>query len=183
MSGHNALERVRALRYNRALLPESGPTPMARITELARLFHAVASADWQSARSLAEMIVKTEEDAGHHAAATTLRGALSSTGPRQEHGRSDAALPILLPSLPDLLTPLPPAKLEEVQLPVAGRKRLEALVLEHKHRARLKSHGLPPRSRLFFHGPPGCGKTLTHLARSWHCRCSWFASTVWWDHT
>jgi SpoVK/Ycf46/Vps4 family AAA+-type ATPase len=137
---------------------------MARITELANLFHAVASADWQRARALADTIVKAEEKAGHHAAATTLRGALSSTGPKTEGGPSNGASPILLPALPDLLTRLPPAKLELVQLPDAGRERVRALVLEQKHRARLQQHGLLPRSRLFFHGPPGCGKTLTARA-------------------
>jgi SpoVK/Ycf46/Vps4 family AAA+-type ATPase len=136
---------------------------MAKITELAGLFQAVASADWRRARAFAEEVANAEENVGHHAAATTLRGALNSTGPRVD-ASADASLPTLLSIAPDVLSSLPPADLRQVELTASGREHLEELVKEHKHRARLHTHGLYPRSRLFFHGPPGCGKTLTARA-------------------
>jgi len=35
---------------------------------------------------------------------------------------------------------------------------------EWKHRDRLQKRGIAPRSKLLFHGPPGCGKSLTAQA-------------------
>jgi SpoVK/Ycf46/Vps4 family AAA+-type ATPase len=136
---------------------------MAKVTELVGLFQAVAAADWRRARAFAEEIAKAEEKVGHHAAATTLRGALNSTGPRTD-AATETSLPTLLSIAPDVLSSLPPADLGVVELTMSGRQQIEELVKEHKHRTRLQTHGLYPRSRLFFHGPPGCGKTLTARA-------------------
>src|SRR5690606_31238444 len=37
---------------------------------------------------------------------------------------------------------------------------LTRVIAENRSRARLERFGVAPRSRLLFHGPPGCGKTL-----------------------
>lgn len=139
---------------------------MARISDLARLFHAVSSGDWHQARALAEAIAHAEEQAGHHGAAATLKGALSPTGPKVEEppARLEVA-PGLFAAQPELLTLLTSAaRLSDVELPKSSRHTLEELLKEHRHRPLLTAHGLQPRSRLFFHGPPGCGKTLTACA-------------------
>lgn len=39
-------------------------------------------------------------------------------------------------------------------------RKLDRVLAEHRDRAALAKHGLSPRSRLLFVGPPGCGKTL-----------------------
>jgi Holliday junction resolvasome RuvABC ATP-dependent DNA helicase subunit len=136
---------------------------MAKLRELTPLFEAIATADWQRARAVAQGIVDAEEKVGHYGAATTLRGALSATGPLVD---SNPTAPETAASLatPRLLQALPPSPLKSVHLPDAVRKELAKVLREHRHRTRLEAHGLRPRSRLFFHGPPGCGKTLTARA-------------------
>ena len=66
--------------------------------------------------------------------------------------------------MPDFLMPLAPAALTDVRLTPQRRRVLMEVVSEHRHRVVLQANGLRPRSTLFFHGPPGCGKTLTARA-------------------
>jgi hypothetical protein len=138
---------------------------MARISTLANLFHAVSAGDWPKARLLAEGMAEAEEKAGHHGAAARLRGALVQTGPRPDDPGGAQPLPSFTAVQPDLLASLPPAgPLADVTLPKNTRTLLDEVLREHRNKARLLAHGLRPRSRLFFHGPPGCGKTLTARA-------------------
>jgi SpoVK/Ycf46/Vps4 family AAA+-type ATPase len=138
---------------------------MANIRKLASLFHAVSVGDWPRSRQLAEAIAETEERAGHHGAAATLRGALAQTGPRPDEAQDRPDLLSLAAIQPDVLTKLPASvRLRDVRLPAAARSVLEDIVKEHRHRERLLAHDLSPRCRLFFFGSPGCGKTLTARA-------------------
>lgn len=138
---------------------------MARISKLANLFHAVSARDWPKARLLAEEMVAAEEKAGHHGAAAKLRGALVQTGPRADEMEGGQPLPSFAAVQPDLLTVLPSSgPLGDVTLPKERRALLDEVLHEHRNKGRLLAHGLLPRSRLFFHGPPGCGKTLTARA-------------------
>lgn len=50
---------------------------------------------------------------------------------------------------------------KDLILPQPLRERISRILDEQKHLNRLKEHGLRPRQRLLFTGPPGCGKTLT----------------------
>lgn len=134
---------------------------MPRTADLARLFSAVAHSDLRRARALATDIAEGEERAGKPGAASSLRKALTTRNGALE---ADAPLATVTSVMPELLTPLPPAALSDVRL-TASRKRLIAEVInEHQHRGILQVNGLEPRSKLFFHGPPGCGKTLTARA-------------------
>jgi ATPase family associated with various cellular activities (AAA) len=140
---------------------------MARISTLSNLFHAVSVGDWPEARRLAEAMVEAEEKAGHHGAAAKLRGALVQTGPRVDENRSGSGPPLqsFAAVQPDLLTVLPSSgPLAQVTLPKETRALFDEVLREHRNKERLLAHGLRPRSRLFFHGPPGCGKTLTARA-------------------
>jgi SpoVK/Ycf46/Vps4 family AAA+-type ATPase len=138
---------------------------MARISNLANLFHAVSAGDWARVRLLAEGMIEAEEKAGHHGAAAKLRGALVQTGPRVDESGSGQPLHSLLAVHPEVVTVLPPSgPLGDVTLPRDARERLKEVLREHRNKSRLLAHGLSPRSRLFFHGPPGCGKTLTARA-------------------
>jgi SpoVK/Ycf46/Vps4 family AAA+-type ATPase len=51
-------------------------------------------------------------------------------------------------------------RLRDIVLPTPKREEVERILLENRSRARLQAFGVPPRRRLLFHGPPGCGKTL-----------------------
>ncbi len=138
---------------------------MARIRTLATLFQAVSAGDWPRARVLAEGMAEAEEKAGHHGAAARLRGALVETGPRRDDTGNGSPLASFAAIQPDLLAMLPASgPLADVTLPKETRALLDEVLREHRNKERLLAHGLRPRSRLFFHGPPGCGKTLTARA-------------------
>jgi SpoVK/Ycf46/Vps4 family AAA+-type ATPase len=136
---------------------------MTKISELSNLFQALSSEDWRGARVAAEAIASGEERAGHHSAATRLRGALSSTGPRPDAEPGTIGISALV-AMPDMLSRLPDASLSDIELTNAGRNTVTEILKEHRHRSTLLAHHLRPRSRLFFFGPPGCGKTLTARA-------------------
>lgn len=136
---------------------------MTKISELSSLFHALSSEDWRGARVAAEAIASAEARAGHHSAAARLRGALSSTGPRADAEGGAVGIPTLV-GMPEMLSRLPEADLADVELTKTARDAVQEILKEHQHRSKLLAHDLRPRSRLFFFGPPGCGKTLTARA-------------------
>jgi len=137
---------------------------MARISVLTRLFSAVAAKDWERAQSLAKAIADAEERSGHHGAASALSGALSATGPKTEQGAPLETLSSPQMLQPHVLARLPPSRMDALELPEAVRRALLEVIKEQKHKDLLARSGLQARSRLFFHGPPGCGKTVTARA-------------------
>lgn len=136
---------------------------MPKISELSDLFLAIGAQDFRRAQLAARRIAAAEETAGHHAAAARLRGALTATGPRPDApaGLNDT---VLVGGRPDLLDQLESASLPSVELPRSTRESLDEVLAEQRHKALLAAARLRPRSRLFFVGPPGCGKTLTARA-------------------
>jgi SpoVK/Ycf46/Vps4 family AAA+-type ATPase len=58
-----------------------------------------------------------------------------------------------------LMEPLAEVSLDDLLLEDYVRMELDDLVLELAHRSELAEHGLAPRCRLLFEGPPGNGKT------------------------
>ena len=134
---------------------------MARTADLARLFTAVAKGDLAHARALAGEMAAAEDRAGKPTAAAALRTALvTRNGPRD----LDAPATATGVALPELLMPLPRAAFDELRLPEQKRRILSEVISEHRHREELAAHGLSPRSKLFFYGPPGCGKTFAARA-------------------
>ena len=56
------------------------------------------------------------------------------------------------------------ARLEALQLRANVRASIDELRVEWVHRSDLDAASLSRRSRLLFHGPPGCGKSVTAAA-------------------
>lgn len=52
-------------------------------------------------------------------------------------------------------------RVPDLIFPTALDNRIRRILEEQQNLARLKEHGLRPRQRLLFTGPPGCGKTMT----------------------
>ena len=139
---------------------------MAKVTKLSRLFGAIASRDWDRAVAMARSIAADEEQAGHRTAAQTLRGALNPNGlngrPQgPETPASANQVSLLSAALSEVRLDV---SLQDVVLLAKHRRALEEVVREWVNREHLCKLGLPRRSKLIFHGPPGCGKSLTARA-------------------
>jgi SpoVK/Ycf46/Vps4 family AAA+-type ATPase len=55
----------------------------------------------------------------------------------------------------------PTRRFDEVVLRPSIRFALERIVIENRQQDLLRGHGLQPRRKVLFWGPPGCGKTVT----------------------
>jgi len=142
---------------------------MPTTRSLQDLFRAIASDDMGSATAIASQICQNEERKGHKSAARALRGALVKNGVNGKHfhiaetASHQNGAGFLSTALVNLSTDLP---LSEFVLTSEPRKELETVIAEWSNRDKLRKRGLMPRSKLFFHGPPGCGKSLTARALS-----------------
>ena len=138
---------------------------MPPVGQLAKLFKALAAGDLVSAQAVASDITASEERLGHHGAAQMLRGSLRPNQPKAANGSNGTPQTVRGVVLHDALTLLHPAAvLSEVRLRSSLRTAIEELRREWQHRADLNAAMLPRRSRLLFHGPPGCGKSVTAAA-------------------
>ena len=139
---------------------------MPTTRRLIELFRTIAAEDVGSANAVAAQICRAEEQMGHRTAARLLRGALSnghgSNGGDIRHG--SVAPNGIVPVSSALVRLRADTLLSSVVLGSSARRELEEIVRECNHRTKLQDHGLPPRCRLLFHGPPGCGKSLTARA-------------------
>jgi ATP-dependent Zn protease len=137
---------------------------MAHTRKLVTLFEAVSHRDWEALTSTALDIVQNEEQHGHAQAARKLRGALNGIG-SNGHANGHATALNNDFSLTKALTRTPPGlPLSDLQLRPCMKLSLEEIIAEWKASQALKDAGIPRRSRILFHGPPGCGKTATALA-------------------
>jgi SpoVK/Ycf46/Vps4 family AAA+-type ATPase len=139
---------------------------MPTIDQLSKLFKALAHKDLDAAEQLAAAIAADEERKGHGTAAQLLKGSLSTNGARsvvepQVPAPKNGTSVLLTGALSQRISPV---LLGEVVLRPEARRAVEELVREFAGQAQLKSLGIRRRSKLLFHGPPGCGKTLTAQA-------------------
>lgn len=140
---------------------------MTTTRKLTDLFRALAAEDITSATALAEQLCALEEQQGHRGVARQLRGALHANG----NGHSSSGSPrVTSPGdtasvfSTALVRLNEPRRLAEIVLTPKARHDLNQIVLEWTERVRLEKNGIFRRSKLLFHGPPGCGKSLTAQA-------------------
>lgn len=139
---------------------------MAKIGELARLFRAISTQNWAGAEEIASKIITEEEKKGHHGSAQALRGSLSPNGVTGTGGSktflAQASRASILSNGLTLLNC--DVGLADVILRNRWQSELQMIIKEWKHREYLAERGLQRRSKLFFYGPPGCGKSMTGRA-------------------
>src|SRR3546814_8692703 len=58
----------------------------------------------------------------------------------------------------------PETRLADLVLNAELRRKIERIVREQREAPALEAHGLAPRKRFLFSGPPGTGKTMTAAA-------------------
>src|SRR3569833_495691 len=143
---------------------------MSTTRKLTDLFRAIAAEDLSAATVIADQHCKLEEKAGHRRVARQLRGALRSNG--NGHSPNGASRPLSVSDNPNIAGVFSSAlvrltgdrDLSDVVLTARARHDLGQIISEWNHRERLEERGISRRSKLLFHGPPGCGKSLTAQA-------------------
>lgn len=132
---------------------------------LKRLLQAHAEGDEQAFHKAALQLATAESTAGHVRVAEELRGIIAKMGPPSPKARPVIDIAQPRGELADILEGgHREERLRDVVLPDATRRQIERVLQENRSRGRLEKWGVGPKRRLLFHGPPGCGKTLTAAA-------------------
>lgn len=115
-------------------------------------FHAVALeiiAEEQNKnnRQLARDLLRILDNSANHKATALLR---NGNGVPKDREKDTLLVDVQSPS----------ASFDDIILRSESRRAVDRVIAEFKHCEVLRTHGLVPKSKLLFVGPPGCGKTL-----------------------
>jgi hypothetical protein len=142
---------------------------LVNATLLKRLARAAHSGMPRDVDLLLRRIADGERKLGHKRVAEDLENILKE--PLAANSNSPATLiglPLSRRNSAPLLKEIPHDELRHnMVLPVSVEKRLQRIESEFAARSRLAGHGLRPRQRILFYGPPGCGKTLGAERLAW----------------
>jgi AAA+ superfamily predicted ATPase len=134
---------------------------MARSDLLVSLVKAGTSGDSRSFRSTAEAIIAEERAKQHSILADRLTKAIQSNGngtvmrSNLQAITSDHAY-----RGKDFISEVVPRRrLDDLVLPILAKQNILELIEEQQRADLLRAHGLEPRNRVLFVGPPGTGKT------------------------
>jgi SpoVK/Ycf46/Vps4 family AAA+-type ATPase len=118
--------------------------------------------------SVAMQAAAHEARLGHSTLAQQLRDLIDEAKRRSSTVENRPGQLIVLEPRGDLANLLsvqsPSNRLSDMALPEALLDRLNRVLLEHRQQKKLREHGLTPRRKLLFVGPPGTGKTMTASA-------------------
>lgn len=135
---------------------------MARSDLLRKLFAAYSRGDERGFRVVAAEIIADERRKNHQLLANELEHALT------RDLRPGAADPLTLRPVPKsrddrplLRLSKPERELRDLVLPQSVAEVIAEVVAENRNRSALAGHGLRPRQRVLFIGPPGTGKTAS----------------------
>ena len=135
---------------------------MAASEMVQELIRAHVAGDSDRFRTIALQLAASEARVGHRLVAGRIRDLVDED---KERAKTQPAPPTPLARPPRdlrglLVTTYPKERLRDIVLKRSTQRVLERLLQEHRSRARLADHGLAPRRKMLFYGPPGCGKTL-----------------------
>lgn len=137
---------------------------------LRKLFQSYKRNDDQAFLHFAQILVEQERHKRHNILADDLSEILdghsrrSTRFPAIEHFQKGVDPPVDKERGIPLLEVLHPKQsLFDLVLNSENRSLIEAILREHDRSEILRTHGLNPRRRLLFCGPPGCGKTLSAM--------------------
>jgi SpoVK/Ycf46/Vps4 family AAA+-type ATPase len=137
---------------------------MARGELLRKLFASYARHDDHDFRAVALQIIAEEQQKQNHSLARDLLNILDNTVPTNPMVPLKPTTDILprdkereLP-LVDIRKPL--RSLSDILLKKKPREQLQRILEEYRKAELLRVHGLRPKTKLLFCGPPGCGKSL-----------------------
>lgn len=144
---------------------------MPRGELLKKLFYSYGQGDNDAFQRAASEIIRDEESKNNRVLANALRRNLTQARSLQlGSGAADIGKEVprrltVIPferdkQLPLVETVVPERRASDLIVNRTNQHLLLSLISEFRQRERLGAHGLRPRSRLLFCGPPGCGKTL-----------------------
>jgi len=128
---------------------------MPSIDKVSKLFKALAHDDVAAAKAVATQITSLEEQKGHYTAARLLRGSLANG--TNKNGPDGFLVGALSRRYSTIL-------LDQVSLRPSTYEQLTEAANEFRFRDRLAERHIRRRTKLLFHGPPGCGKSLSAQA-------------------
>jgi SpoVK/Ycf46/Vps4 family AAA+-type ATPase len=128
--------------------------------QLKRLFKSYARRDSTAFESVARDIVTEEYRKNHRLLATELEQILENDH-HPDRYPAFADLPTDKERGTTLLDIRSPAKyFSDILLSAENEGVLRRVMEEYRHAEVIRTHGLRPKTKLLFCGPPGCGKTL-----------------------
>lgn len=138
---------------------------MADTRSLTSLFEAIGREDWSQLRSSAIEIAAKEETKGNRKVAEKLREALKMVGNNGPNLDRPADVHHVDFQISRALVRCPEGpSLDEIAMRSNNRRILAEILAEIEAEAALRDVGLDRRTGLLFHGPPGCGKTVSAIA-------------------
>jgi len=143
---------------------------MATSAQIKALLQSHGTGDDERFYAIALQVAAAEARRGHAALASDIKNLVDQAKrQRARPGTSSSIFHVAQPQgeAAELLEHVEPEwKVKDLILPDSLRKRILRILEEQQNISRLKEHGLRPRQRLLFTGPPGCGKTMTAAALS-----------------
>ena len=141
---------------------------MSAARHMIALLRSHLDGDDQEFLSVAMQAAAHEARLGHASIAQQLRELIDAAKARASAVRSRSGQLVVLEPRGELANLLsaetPTVRLSDMALPEALCERLNRVLLEQRQQKKLREHGLNPRRKLLFIGPPGTGKTMTASA-------------------
>lgn len=122
--------------------------------------------------AVALQVAAQAAQSGHTKIAQELRDLIDRAkeqGMIHPRGQKTEPVPIVQPrgELAGLLAAtFPKTRLADMVFDQSARERFDRILLEHRQRKAIRSHGVSPIHKLLLIGPPGTGKTMTAAALS-----------------
>ena len=135
---------------------------MARGELLRNLFASYARHDDYDFRAVALQIIAEEQQRQNHALAKELLNMLENPVPKKHPGLTVAEPLPKSKERQALLVDVRPAShtIADILLGKQTKQQLVRILEEYRRSELLRVHGLRPKTKLLFCGPPGCGKSL-----------------------
>jgi SpoVK/Ycf46/Vps4 family AAA+-type ATPase len=141
---------------------------MATASQIKALLQSHGTDDDERFYAIALQVAAAEARRGHESLAAEIKKLVDQAKQRKSLPKSTPSIfHVAQPQgeAAELLEHADPGwRVNDLILAEPLAKRIHRILEEQQNLSRLKEHGLRPRQRLLFTGPPGCGKTMTAAA-------------------